>query len=60
MALNPIAVTERVVGDFSAAPLSNKAFCRTVAPKGCWRLDKAQDPELRHTVLSLDAFGTGK
>ncbi len=25
-------------------------------PKGFWRVDKDQDPELRHTVLSLRAF----
>jgi hypothetical protein len=25
-------------------------------PKGFWRVDKAQDPELRHTVLALKAF----
>lgn len=25
-------------------------------PKGFWRIDKEQDPELRHTVLSLIAF----
>ena len=36
--------------------LANKAFCRQLDPKGFWRVDKAQDPQLRHTVLSLDAF----
>lgn len=38
------------------ARLSDKAFCRTLDPKGFWRVDKTQDPELRHTVLSLAAF----
>lgn len=36
--------------------LSDKAFCRTLDPKGFWRVDKAEDPELRHTVLTLVAF----
>lgn len=42
--------------DHPAARLSDKAFCRTLDPKGFWRVDKTQDPELRHTVLSLHAF----
>ncbi len=42
--------------DHPAARLSDKAFCRTLDPKGFWRVDKTQDPELRHTVLSLAAF----
>ena len=42
--------------DHPAARVSDKAFCRTLDPKGFWRVDKAQDPELRHTVLSLAAF----
>jgi hypothetical protein len=36
--------------------LSDKAFCRKLDPKGFWRIDKALDPELRHTVLTLVAF----
>ncbi|MGO8995855.1 MAG: DUF3696 domain-containing protein [Polyangiaceae bacterium] len=36
--------------------LSDKAFCRTLDPKGFWRVDKTEDPELRHTVLTLVAF----
>ena len=36
--------------------LRNRAFCRTLDPKGFWRVDKDKDPELRHTVLSLVAF----
>ncbi|MBZ5708108.1 AAA family ATPase [Nannocystis pusilla] len=36
--------------------LSDKAFCRTLDPKGFWRVDRDQDPELRHTVLTLVAF----
>jgi hypothetical protein len=42
--------------DHAAARLSEKAFCRRLDPKGFWRINKAQDPELRHTVLSLVAF----
>ncbi|MDW7711190.1 MAG: DNA methyltransferase [Deferrisomatales bacterium] len=42
--------------DHPASHLSDKAFCRTLDPKGFWRVDKAADPELRHTVLSLAAF----
>ena len=42
--------------DHPAAHLSDKAFCRRLDPKGFWRVDKAQDSELRHTVLSLAAF----
>jgi hypothetical protein len=42
--------------DHPAARLSEKGFCRTLDPKGFWRVDKASDPELRHTVLSLAAF----
>jgi len=36
--------------------LAAKVFCRRLDPKGFWRVDKAQGPELRHTVLSLAAF----
>jgi len=36
--------------------LSDKAFCRTLDPKGFWRVDKTDDPELRHPVLTLVAF----
>jgi hypothetical protein len=42
--------------DQPAARLSDKAFCRQLDPKGFWRVDKTEDPELRHTVLSLAAF----
>lgn len=42
--------------DHPAARLSDKSFCRTLDPKGFWRVDKTADPELRHTVLSLVAF----
>lgn len=42
--------------DHPKAHLSNKAFCRRLDPKGFWRVDKTQDPELRHSVLSLAAF----
>lgn len=31
-------------------------FTRSLDPKGFWRIDKDQDPELRHTVLTLVAF----
>lgn len=37
-------------------PLGNKAFGRTLDPKGFWRVDKEKDPELRHTVLTLVAY----
>lgn len=36
--------------------LSEKAFCRTLDAKGFWRVGKAEDPELRHSVLTLVAF----
>jgi len=42
--------------DHPKARLADKAFCRRLDPKGFWRVDKDQDPELRHTVLSLAAF----
>jgi hypothetical protein len=42
--------------DHPATHLSDKAFTRQLDPKGFWRIDKASDPELRHTVLSLAAF----
>jgi len=42
--------------DHPKARLADKPFCRRLDPKGFWRVDKAQDPELRHTVLSLAAF----
>lgn len=42
--------------DHPAAKLSENAFCRGLDPKGFWRVDREQDPELRHPVLSLVAF----
>ena len=42
--------------DHPTARLSDKAFCRQLDPKGFWRVEKTEDPELRHTVLSLAAF----
>lgn len=42
--------------DHPAERLGEKAFCRTLDPKGFWRVDKTQPPELRHTVLSMVAF----
>ena len=42
--------------DHPAGNLANKAFCRQLDPKGFFRVDKTDDPELRHTVLSLAAF----
>ncbi len=42
--------------DHPTAALTNNAFCRTLDPKGFYRVDKDQPPELRHTVLSLVAF----
>ncbi|WP_437578088.1 hypothetical protein [Sorangium sp. So ce887] len=42
--------------DHPVANVCNKPFSRTLDPKGFWRVDKEQDPELRHPVLSLVAF----
>jgi hypothetical protein len=42
--------------DHPKVHLSNKAFCRQLDPKGFWRVGKTEDPELRHSVLSLAAF----
>lgn len=42
--------------DHPAERVTNKAFARTLDPKGFWRVDKTQDPELRHTVLAQVAF----
>jgi hypothetical protein len=42
--------------DHAPEMISNSAFCKQLDPKGFWRIDKDQDPELRHTVLSLAAF----
>jgi len=42
--------------DHPAGKISEKAFARTLDPKGFWRVDKDKDPELRHTVLTLIAF----
>jgi hypothetical protein len=42
--------------DHPVVKLTEKAFCRQLNPKDFWRVDKTQEPELRHTVLSLAAF----
>jgi len=42
--------------DYPKEQVNDKTFCRTLDPKGFWRVDKDKDPELRHTVLSLVAF----
>lgn len=42
--------------DHPIAKVCDKPFSRTLDPKGFWRVDKEQDPELRHPVLSLVAF----
>jgi len=42
--------------DHPKVRLANKSFCRTLDPKGFWRVNKTEDPELRHTVLTLVAF----
>ncbi|MCA9720176.1 MAG: hypothetical protein KC468_36280, partial [Myxococcales bacterium] len=42
--------------DHPAVKLSDSVFCRQLDSKGFWRVDKTDDPELRHTVLSLAAF----
>jgi hypothetical protein len=36
--------------------VASRDFARTLDPKGFWRVDKDEDPELRHTVLTLVAF----
>jgi len=43
-------------GDHPVAQSTNKAFTRALDAKGFWRVDKAQPPELRHTVLAQVAF----
>ncbi len=40
------------VGDLRAAPGQSGAL----DPRGFWRVDRAKEPELRHTVLTLVAF----
>jgi len=42
--------------DHPAACVCNASFARTLDPKGFWRVEKEQLPELRHPVLSLIAF----
>jgi hypothetical protein len=42
--------------DQPMAILAKKDFRRALDPKGFWRIDKEQDPELRHPVLALVAF----
>lgn len=42
--------------DHSKQNLADTAFCRALDPKGFWRVDKDDDPELRHSVLTLVAF----
>lgn len=42
--------------DYPTDYLKDDKFCRSLNPKGFWRVDKEKDPELRHTVLSLVAF----
>jgi hypothetical protein len=42
--------------DHPTESLREKAFGRSVDPKGFWRIDRAVDPELRHPVLTLVAF----
>ncbi len=42
--------------DHPAERMRASGFSRGLDPKGFWRVDKGQDPELRHTVLTLAAF----
>ncbi len=42
--------------DWPSDSLALKAFTRDLDPRGFWRVDKTNDPELRQTVLSLVAF----
>jgi len=39
-----------------AAKLADHTFTGRIAPRGFWRVDKTSDPELRHTVLAMEAF----
>lgn len=42
--------------DHPTAHTQSNDFTRALDPKGFWRVDKAQDPELRHTVLAQVAY----
>lgn len=42
--------------DHPAAYVTTGAFVAQMNPKGFWRVDKDQDPELRHSVLTQVAF----
>ena len=42
--------------DHPVEVVNSKGFMRTLDPKGFWRVDKGQLPELRHTVLTQVAF----
>lgn len=42
--------------DHPVERLRDNAFTRALDPKGFWRVDKEQEPELRHAVLTLAAF----
>jgi len=42
--------------DLPRAHLADPKNCRTLDPKGFWRVDRELDPELRHSVLTLIAF----
>jgi hypothetical protein len=42
--------------DHPVALVGSDKFARELDPKGFWRVDKEQDPELRHTVLTQIAF----
>jgi hypothetical protein len=42
--------------DHPAAQVGSDAFAARLNPKGFWRVDKSQDPELRHSVLTQVAF----
>lgn len=42
--------------DHPVSAVTNMAFCRSLDPKGFWRIDKDEVPELRHPVLTLVAF----
>lgn len=42
--------------DHPSEKTGDSTFTRALDPKGFWRVDKQNDPELRHTVLCLVAF----
>ncbi len=42
--------------DHSESKLGEKNFCRALDPKGFWRVDRCEKPELRESALSVVAY----